>query len=134
LANNGLIREDQLGRMFAIKVGATFKDARTTYRKDLKQWEEIIEKVADLFVRLKTKQAEVVATILFAADMLPKTNKNKLSELDVLNGVMMWKQRRRPPLDKGEVAYIIRNLAALKWLDVKPSPDLPIPLEAIADV
>jgi len=134
LANNGLIREDQLGRMFAIKVGATFKDARKTYRKDLAQWEETIEKIADLFVRLQTKQSEVVATVLFAADMLSKTKKDKLSELDVLDGVMMWKQRHRPPLDKSEVAYIIRNLAALRWLDVKPSPDLPIPQEALADV
>lgn len=134
LVNNGLIHEERLGRMFAIKVGQTFKDARKTYHKDLEQWEPTIEKIADLFVRLQTKQSEVVATVLFAADMLSKTNKEKLSELDVLDGVMMWKQKRRPPLDKGEVAYIIRNLAALRWLDVKPSTDLPIPEEALADV
>jgi len=134
LVNNGLIREERLGRMFAIKVGATFKDARKLYHNDLEQWEPTIEKIADLFVRLQTKQAEVIATVLFAADMLSKTNKEKLSELDVLDGVMMWKQKRRPPLDKGEVAYIIRNLAALRWLDVKPSHDLPIPEEALADI
>ena len=46
---------------------------------------------------------------------------------------MQWKQRRRPKLDDKEVAYTIRNLAALKWLKVKPSPDLPIPDENIAE-
>jgi len=133
LVNNGLIREERLGRMFAVKVGATFKDARKLYHNDLVRWEPTIEKIADLFMRLQTKQSEVVATVLFAADMLSKTNEEP-SELDVLDGVMMWKQRHRPPLDKGGVAYIIRNLAALRWLDVKPSPDLPIPQEALADV
>ena len=134
LVNNGLIREERLGRMFAIKVGPTFKDAHRTYHKDLARWEPTIEKIADLFVRLQTKQAEVVATVLFASDMLSKTNKEKLSELEVLDGVMMWKQKRRPPLDKGEVAYMIRNLAALRWLDVRPSIDLPIPEEVLAVV
>ncbi len=134
LVNNGLIREERLGRMFAIKVGPTFKDAHRAYHKDLARWEPIIEKIADLFVRLQTKQAEVVATVLFASDMLSKTNKEKLSELEVLDGVMMWKQKRRPPLDKGEVAYMIRNLAALRWLDVRPSIDLPIQEEALAVV
>ena len=40
---------------------------------------------------------------------------------------MQWKQRRRPKLDDKEVAYTIRNLAALRWLKVKPSSDLPMP-------
>jgi uncharacterized protein YwgA len=80
LVNNGLIREERLGRMFAIKVGPTFKDAHRTYHKDLARWEPTIEKIADLFVRLQTKQAEVVATVLFATTYCPKqTKKNYLS-------------------------------------------------------
>jgi hypothetical protein len=47
----------------------------------------------------------------------------------VLLSVLDWKQKRRPPIEKGEVALAIRNLAALRWLDVKPSSDLPIPAE-----
>ena len=46
--------------------------------------------------------------------------------------MMQWKQRRRPKLDDKEVAYTIRTLAALRWLRVKPSPDLPIPDEIMA--
>ena len=134
LINNSLIREEKLGRMLAVKVGPTFKDARKAYEQDLKQWESIIEKTTDLFMRLDTKQAEVVATVLYAAQTLRKTTEGKPSERDVLNAVMEWKQRRRPPLDEPEVALTVRNLAALKWLQVKPSPNLPLPEEITTDL
>jgi O-acetyl-ADP-ribose deacetylase (regulator of RNase III)/uncharacterized protein YwgA len=134
LINNGLIREEKLGRMLGIRVGPTFKDARKAYEPDLQQWETIIEKTADLFMRLDTKQAEVVATVLFAAQALRERDKTKPSESDVLKAVMDWKQRRRPPLEEPEVALTVRNLAALKWLQVKPSPNLPLPDETSVDV
>ena len=127
LVNNGLIREEQLGRMFAVKVGPTFEDARKAYSSDLAKWESIIEKTADLFMRMQMRQSEVVATVLFAANVLANRKKEQPSETEVLTEVMQWKQRRRPPLDKNEVSYTIRNLAALSWLKVKPSPDLPMP-------
>jgi uncharacterized protein YwgA len=134
LVNNGLIEEEQLGRhMFAVKVGPTFEDARKVYLTDLEKWESIIDKTADLFMRMQTKQSEVVATVLFAANTLVKRKKEQPSETEVLIEVMQWKQRRRPKLDDKEVAYTIRNLAALKWLKVKPSPDLPIPDEIVAE-
>jgi len=114
LVNNGLIEEEQIGRhMFAVKVGPTFEDARKVYLADLEKWESIIDKTADLFMRMQTKQSEVVATVLFAANTLAKRKKEQPSETEVLAEVMQWKQRRRPKLDDKEVAYTIRNLAAL---------------------
>jgi O-acetyl-ADP-ribose deacetylase (regulator of RNase III)/uncharacterized protein YwgA len=134
LINNGLIREEKLGRMLGIKVGPTFKDARKAYETDLKQWETIIEKTADLFMRLDTKQAEVVATVLFTAQALQEREKTRPSESDVLKAVMDWKQRRRPPLEEPEVALTVRNLAALKWLRVTPSSNLPLTDETGLDI
>jgi len=133
LVNNGLIREEQLGQMFAVKVGPTFADARKAYLNEMAQWESIIEKTTDLFMRMQTRQSEVVATVLFAANTLANRKKEQPSETEVLTEVMEWKQRRRPKLDDKEVAYTIRNLAALRWLKVKPSSDLPIPDEIIAE-
>ena len=127
LINNGLIQEERLGRMFAVKVGTTFEDARRAYEPDLKQWEPIIEKTADLFMRLDTKQAEIVATVLFAAKSVLKVRKDQLSEHDVFDAVMQWKKRRKPPLEEPETALAVRNLAALNWLQVKPSTNLPLP-------
>jgi hypothetical protein len=135
LINNGLIREEKLvGMLVGIRVGPTFKDARKAYEPDLRRWEAIIEKTADLFMRLDTKQAGVVATVLFAAQTLRERENTKPSESDVLKAVMDWKQRRRPPLEETEVALNVRNLAALKWLQVKPSSNLPLPDETSVDV
>lgn len=131
LVNNGLIIEKSLGHMFAIRVGQTFLDARKAYASDLSNWDEKIEKIADLFMRMNTKDAELAATILFAAHVLQLGHKNVTpAELDVFEFIMDWKRRRRPPLDPSDLATAIRDLAALGWLRVKSSEDLPIPKEA----
>lgn len=129
LVNNGLIREERLGRMLAVKVGPTFADAYEAYEKDLERWDSTIERVVDLFMRMNTHQAEMVATVLFAARVLERGKSDQSTERQVLGEVMRWKQRRKPPLDEKEVAWAIRNLAALGWLEVKASRDLPLPEE-----
>jgi uncharacterized protein YwgA len=130
LVNNGLIREEPLGtRMLAVKVGPTFEDARKAYAKHLEGWEQVISKMSDLFMRTNTHQAELTATVLFVANDLRRTQTTPVTERDVLEAVMEWKQRRKPALDPAEIALTIRNLAALTWLDVQPSSDLPIPEE-----
>jgi O-acetyl-ADP-ribose deacetylase (regulator of RNase III)/uncharacterized protein YwgA len=132
LVNNGLLREERIGQMFEAKPGVTFEDARRTYKADIQELEPIIERVTDLFLRVMTRRAEVAATVHFAAESLAKQPHGQPSERDVLTHVMDWKQGRRPPLDEAEVAMTIRNLAALRWIDVKPSNDLPIPEDEVA--
>lgn len=134
LVNNGLMGEERLGRMLAVKVGSTFKDAYRAYTNDLRQWEPIIEKTADLFMRMHTKQAELVATVLFTARSLEKDRTDRPAEREVLDAVMAWKQRRRPPLSEKEIGSTVRNLAALGWLRVRASEDLPLPEEDTANV
>ena len=131
--NIGLIREERLGKIFAVKVGQTYQDAYKSYATHLKEWEHIIEKTSDLFMRMDTNQAEIAATVLYAARSICDSRTRTLSEKDVLACVMQWKQRRKPALDQGEVGLTIRNLAALNWLDVKASSDLPLPAEEIMD-
>ncbi len=133
LVNNGLIREDRLGNMFAVRIGPTFADARKAYGNDLARWDQIIDKIVDLFVRLDTHQAETVSAVLFAARELESKKKEKSSEQDVVHEVMQWKQRRQPPLDESEVAYTVRNLAALGWLRVRASQDLLLPEDSFLD-
>ena len=133
LLNNGLIREERLGRMFHVKVGPTFQDAQKAYKNELNQWEPILDKTADLFMRMNTNQAEIVATVLFAHAMVQNQFKEKPSEKDVMNAVLQWKERRRPKLDEAELALTVRNLTALGWIQAKASPDLPIREEAFLD-
>jgi len=129
----GLIREERLGRMCLVKVGQTYQDAYKSYATYLKEWEHIIEKTSDLFMRMDTNQAEIAATVLYAARSICDSRTRTLSEKDVLACVMQWKQRRKPALDQGELGLTIRNLAALNWLDVKASSDLPLPTEGTMD-
>jgi len=126
LVNNGLIREEKLGRMFTVKTGRAFADARRVDETEIGKWESVIEKTVDLFVRMNTKQAELVSTVLFAEKDLTRNGNDKPAECDVLSYVLQWKQKRRPALNQEEVAHTIRNLAVLRWLNVRPSVDLPI--------
>jgi O-acetyl-ADP-ribose deacetylase (regulator of RNase III)/uncharacterized protein YwgA len=134
LVNNGLIQEEHKGRMFAVKVGTTFQDARKSYQYEIEQWSEKAERLADLFMRMTTDQAEVAATVHFAAKALSAGNKETPSESQILAEVMRWKQKRRPPLNESDVALAIRNLNMLGWLDARPSADLPLSEEALLDV
>jgi len=126
LVNNGLIREERLGRMFAVRVGPTFEDARRAYADQLGQWRESLDKITDLFMRMNTQLSEVAATVHFAANELRSHEKTEPDEVAILRSVMQWKQRRRPPLEEKEVALTIRNLNMLTWISARGSPDLPV--------
>jgi uncharacterized protein YwgA/O-acetyl-ADP-ribose deacetylase (regulator of RNase III) len=131
LINNGLIVERKLGRMLATDVGPTYVDAKKSYERFLVQWRDQIASVADLMVRMNTDDAEIAATVHFAAKSLRGLEGRQPSELEVLQYVQNWKQRRRPPLKDADIALTIRRLNVLGWLDAKPSPELPVPEEAM---
>jgi uncharacterized protein YwgA/O-acetyl-ADP-ribose deacetylase (regulator of RNase III) len=126
LVNSNLIQEERKGQWFIVKVGPNFGRVRKDFTSSLDKWRAIIDRTADLFLRMNTDQAEVVATVIFAADALKKERNSVPSEIEVLNSVLEWKQRRRPPLNTLEVATAIRNLGMLRWLDVKPDVNLPL--------
>lgn len=129
LVNNRLIQEKKLGRMLAIQVGPTFEDARKAYGDQIRQWEPAIERLVDLFMRMNTKKAEMAASVHFAAQLLRSKLGERPTEKAVVQAVMEWKARRRPPFDPTEVAITTRNLNLLGWIEAKPSEDLPVPDE-----
>lgn len=126
LANNGLIREERAGRMFRVTVGPTFKDALANYSTQLEPWTDTMDRVADLFLRMDSDQAEVAATVHFTARSLAERSTDPPTESKVLSEALRWKQRRRPPLSEGDVAAAIRGLGMLGWLQATPSPNLPV--------
>jgi hypothetical protein len=126
LVNNGLLQEERRGKMFMVTVGSNFSRVRQKFAPFFEQWGKTLDKTADLFPRVNTDQAEVIATVLFATRELAGERRELPSETEVLEGVMHWKQKRRPPLDRNTVASTIRNLATLKWLAVKADPNLPV--------
>lgn len=130
LVNNGLVEEKRLGRMFAVVPGPTFKDAREAFKSSLVEWEEAIDRVTDLGLRFRTtNEAEVAATVHFSARNLSLRPQRKPNEVELLNAVRDWKQKRRPPLSDEDIALTIRALEGLGWVQVEPSDDLPLPDE-----
>ncbi len=131
LVNNGIIHEEQHGKMFLVKVGPTFGDAARAYKQEIEGWKAQLGKIADLFMRIRTEQAEIAATVHFAYKTFVNSGKRRPNEIDILSAVMTWKQRRRPPLAREEVSLAIRNLSILGWIETTPSRNLPIPDEEI---
>jgi O-acetyl-ADP-ribose deacetylase (regulator of RNase III) len=127
LENHGVLREERHGNMFWIEIGPTYSDARNLYIDRLREWREPIERVADLFLRVpRTGDAEIAATVHFVARDLKRQISALPTEQMVLQEVLQWKARRKPPLRPPEVAETIRNLALLDWIKVKPSLELPV--------
>ena len=116
--------------MLATDVGPTFADARKGYESFLVQWQSQIAKVVDLVVRMNTDDAEIAATVHFAANRLREASSNRPTEAEILDYVMQWKLRR-PPLNEGDVALAIRRLNVLGWIDAAPSESLSLPEEAM---
>jgi len=126
LANNGLVVEEQYGKMFRLTVGSNYLSMREKYKSEIEKYRKIIERTSDLFARMDTQQSEIVTTIFYSARQLKKQNSSSITENEIFTYVLNWKKRRRPPLDKTQVASAIRNLAMLRWLDVEYSEELPV--------
>lgn len=128
LINSNLLQEQHAGSMFMVKVGPNFSRIRKSFEPQISKWSAVIDKTVDLFMRVNTDQAEIIATVLFAARELA-LRKEIPSEADVLKSVMEWKQKRKPPINRDDVASTIRHLAVLRWLEVRPDSSMSIPEE-----
>jgi uncharacterized protein YwgA/O-acetyl-ADP-ribose deacetylase (regulator of RNase III) len=126
LINNGLIVERRRGQMLAAEVGPTLPDAIMAYGDFIAQWRRQIDRVVDLVVRMNTDDAEIAATVHFAATQLQQLLGKRPAEDEVLDYVMNWKIRRRPPLEMSEIAVAIRRLNVLGWIDAAASGNLPV--------
>ena len=129
LVNNGLVVERRSGQMFTIEPGPTFGDALKHFRSEIEQWGPALSRVTDLVLRMRTSDVEIAATVVHVARDLATAHPN-LTEAEVLEEVFSWKKRRRPPLDRTEVASAVRSLNVLGWVHLAPSDDLPVPEEA----
>ncbi len=99
LVNNNLLQEERKGSMFLVKVGPKFARVRNDFQSSISQWRPIVEKTTDLFLRMNTDQAEVVAVVIFAADALRRQRNSAPSETEVLDSVMQWMKRGQPPIE-----------------------------------
>jgi O-acetyl-ADP-ribose deacetylase (regulator of RNase III)/uncharacterized protein YwgA len=136
LMANGLLQEDKRihGNTYVIRTGQAYAEGVAAYRTELSEWTEIIERVTDLFLRFDTTQAEIAATVHFAANrMVTPPRDRRATEMQVFKAVKTWKMRRDPPLKDADVARTIRNLNVHGWIDLEPSDELPLPKAMFVD-
>ena len=81
-----------------LRSGPAFISLRERHVGELDGWDPLIQRVADLFLPMRAREAEIAATALFTANELTRDPDSHPTELDVLAAVQDWKARRRPPL------------------------------------
>lgn len=128
LANANLIQEAQLGRMNHLRTGPEFKSIREKNVGVLNSNRAKIDKVVDLFSRIKnTDQAEEVATVFYAVSKMKEERGVQIvPEKDVFDFVLEWKKSWNTSERKDAIASAIRNLAVLGWIRVTLSECLPL--------
>ena len=128
LANKNWIRETQLGKMNALRVGPSFAEERKDYLSLIEPFRKKINKTVDLFSRIKsTDQAEQVATIIFAVQKLKSERENqKVSENELFNYILEWKKAwKKDEVKQANLAETIRSLEYLSWIKLEYSEKLP---------
>ena len=117
LANANLIIEQSLGRMVSLSVPENVVIHKEKFSEE--EW-LAMKKTVDLFGRIKsTEQAELIATVLYAYDVLT-CEKKEIIDKDVYDFVMSWKPRWEQEKNF-EVCDTIHNLAMLTLISVTHS-------------
>lgn len=132
LQDNGLVREEQRNRMFEVVVGPTFSAARVEAQDFLNQWREVVERVSSLVARFNTRQAEVAATVHYAAAELRTQLGRAPFASEVLTAVERWKIRRKPPFKHDDISQAIVSLAMQGWIEVVPDAFVAKRLDEVA--
>ncbi len=115
LSNANLMIEEQHGQMITVELTNSFKLDESLFTND-----ELlaVEKTYDLFSRITcTEQAEMVATILYAYEVLRKET-SIVKDIELYNYICEWKPRWK--VEKtNEVISTIQHLAILQWIGIK---------------
>lgn len=132
LQDNGLVREERRGKMFEVTVGPTFAAAHAQAQDFVTQWREVIERVSSLFARFDTHQAEVAATVHYAAAELRTKLGRSPNACEVRTAVERWTINRKPPLKYENIGQAIVCLATQGWIDVVPDASVAEWLDELA--
>ncbi len=123
-ANANYVMEKEFGKMTRLVVGSEYTKIREHHIDLIQKMTNTINKTVDLFSRIKnTEQAEEVATIIYSVQQLKK-DKDSISENEVLDYILNWKNKWNTTEKKHSIALAIRNLVMLRWLRIEFSNDL----------
>jgi uncharacterized protein YwgA len=119
LTQANLLEESPLGsRMTQLTPADAFPAAYATHEHHLAEYQDSIHRSADLLARLRTREAEVAATVHLVATELSSSTGAPPTDSSILTEVLKWQPRKNPPLDETEILNTIHALAELGWLEV----------------
>jgi uncharacterized protein YwgA/O-acetyl-ADP-ribose deacetylase (regulator of RNase III) len=118
LVNNGIIHEVPKGKFHAIKPGPTFEDARSEYSLELSGWERELDLLTDLFIRVDSSEAELIATVMFVAKRLAEMENGPVEPKYVVSAVNAWKNTQSVRIRPKDVEYALEFLASRGLADV----------------
>lgn len=126
MANRNWLQEKPLGRMVALTVGPQYEKDRAKFAEEIETHRKRIAKAVDLFARIKsTEQAEEVLTVLYASRQVKQARgPGTVTEQDIYDYVLGWKQSWHTEAKRQAVAGAIRNLVMLGWMKVQFSEEL----------
>ncbi|RBQ21502.1 Appr-1-p processing protein [Spongiactinospora rosea] len=119
LQNNGLVVEEQRGRMLEVRVGATYRDAVEQFRDRMEAWRPAVDRTVDLMARMDTQTSEVAASVHFATTELHECHGRPPLASEVLETVEEWKAGRNPPLDRQAIIQALLVLALRGWIEIE---------------
>ncbi|MDR3405763.1 MAG: macro domain-containing protein [Chthoniobacter sp.] len=127
LANRNWVREEQLGKMTALRTAPQYEHDRAKFTDVITRHAKKIAKAVDLFSRIKnTEQAEEVLTVLFASRELKRAKPGEeVAEQQLYDYILAWKRAWQTDEKKQAVADAIRNLVMLGWMRLRFSESLP---------
>ena len=127
LANRNWVREEQLGKMTALRAAPQYELDRLKFPDVIERHSRYIGMTVDLFSRIKnTDQAEEVLTVLFASRELKRAKPGaEVAEQELYDFILGWKKAWRTEEKRQELASAIRNLVMLGWMRLQFSESLP---------
>lgn len=113
-SNRNLIIEERKGKMDAVLLTPNYLPFREKHKDSIEANECIIDKVVDLFSRIRsTRQAEVYATVLFAYE-----NVNAKTRETIVDYIVHWKKTWSTDQGIAEIHQGINDLRDIHYLNL----------------
>ena len=126
LANRNWVREEQLGKMTALRSAPLYERDRGKFMEVIERHRKHITKTVDLFSRIKnTEQAEEVLTVFYASrDLKRESPGQEVTEQQLYDYTLRWKKHWNTTAKQNAIAEAIRNLVILGWMRLRFSESL----------
>jgi len=129
LVNNGLLEESKDGSCRLVRPGIAYSIVRVTYQNELKRWDALIRKVADLFLQMDIQEVRAAAAVHFVTRELQQESASAFGSVTEQAVLEAMERQHRAAFSEEQVATTIRTLNRLGWVQLQPADGLRLSTE-----